>query len=68
LSDGLLSFRWVNVIDSFEMPVRVRVGPGRFEWIHPTPHWKFVEANLEDGSRLEVDPGFYVESRSAHPD
>ncbi|NNE72006.1 MAG: M1 family metallopeptidase, partial [Rhodothermales bacterium] len=62
LSDGLLSFRWANVIDSFEMPVRVGVGPGRFQWIHPTAHWKFEEADLVEGSRLELDPGFYVKS------
>ncbi len=63
LSGGTLSYRWADVVDSFEMPIRVTTRSGRFNWIVPTPHWQVLSVELNDASEFEVDEGFYVESR-----
>ncbi|MGD8281443.1 MAG: M1 family metallopeptidase, partial [Gemmatimonadota bacterium] len=36
LEDGVLSFRWTEVVPGFAMPVRAALGRGVLEWIHPT--------------------------------
>jgi aminopeptidase N len=60
-----LEYRWTDVVSGFAMPVRVTLAPGEYDWIHPTEAWQRVETSLADPSDFEVDPNFYVESRSA---
>jgi aminopeptidase N len=55
-----LEFRWTNVVPGFDMPVRVTVAPGRYDWIHPTTEWQTSRIALPQGSAFSVDPGFYV--------
>ena len=58
--DGVLSYRWQQVVHGFAMPVLVRVS-GEPQWLTPTAFWQTVEVHA--GASVEVDPGFYIESR-----
>ncbi len=57
-----LAYRWTNVVDGFDMPVKVTVG-GKEAFIYPTTSWKTMKAKA--GNSLVVDRNFYVESKQA---
>jgi aminopeptidase N len=63
LEGRTLSYRWVNVVDGFAMPVRATLGPGRVELLRPTQQWQSVETTLSAAGDFRVDPNFYVTSR-----
>jgi len=65
LEDGTLSYRWINVVYGFAMPVRVTVEPDAYEWIHPTERWQTRRVTLASSREFHVDRNFYVEAREA---
>jgi len=54
----ILEYRWGNVIDSFNMPVKVSVG-GKENWLTPTTNWQTINLNSAKGI-FKVAPSFYV--------
>ena len=60
ISDGRLSYRWVNTVPGFAMPVKAAVGQGTVEWLRPTAAWKTHPVSIASGDTLVVDPDFYV--------
>lgn len=63
LEDGVLSFRWTEVVPGFAMPVRAALGRGVLEWIHPTEEWQTVQTALGSADDFRVDENFYVRAR-----
>ena len=58
--DGLLSYRWTNIIEDFDMPLIVSIND-KDEWIYPKIEWQ--EKNISSKSlRLIVNRNFYVPS------
>ena len=55
-----LSFRYVNIIENFDMPVIALVN-GKEEWIFPTSEWKTKEFSLIVKD-VSIKKDFYVES------
>jgi len=63
IADSMLSYRWMNVVEGFDMPVRVTLGAGPLEVrLSATEAWQ-TAAIPSDVTALAVDPDFYVESR-----
>lgn len=58
--DGVMGYRWQNVVHGFAMPVLVRIS-GEPQWLTPTAFWQTTA--VPAGAEVVVDPGFYVESR-----
>ncbi len=58
-----LHYRWADVVPGFDMPVRVTLAPGRFDWIHPTESWKTAPLSLPAAAAFQVDSTFYVVAR-----
>lgn len=58
-----LEYRWINCVSGFDLPVKVALKPGVFNFIFPTTEWKSVKHKLHKNSTLAVDPDFYVETR-----
>ncbi|WP_439554875.1 M1 family metallopeptidase [Dyadobacter sp.] len=56
-----LQYRWSNVVEGFDMPVKVQIGSGKEEFISPTTGWKTMK--VKEGKTLIVDPNFYVEAK-----
>jgi aminopeptidase N len=54
-----LSYRWVNAVDGFDMPVKVYLD-GKETWLEPTTDWKEVK-KVKAGTKLTIDPNFYVQ-------
>jgi len=54
--DGNLNYRWVNVIDSFDMPIDISAN-GQSTRLSPTSRWKRTPM---EGESLEVDPNYYI--------
>jgi hypothetical protein len=65
LEDGILSYRWTDVVHGFHMPLRVTVGPDEYGWIRPTESWQTLALGLASAEAFRVDENFYVEAREA---
>jgi aminopeptidase N len=61
LRKGKLSYRWNNCVPGFDMPVRVTLRPGEFDFIYPTTEWNTVKTTLKSLRDFAVDPDFYVD-------
>ncbi len=55
--NGKLKYRYSNIIDKFDMPVRLFID-GNPEWIQPNANWQTKDIK---GNKLTVDPNFYVD-------
>lgn len=53
-----LIYHWNNCVSGFDMPIKISIN-GVEKWLKPQTNWK-TEANVEDSSKLIVDPNFYV--------
>jgi len=60
LDDNKLTFRYVEIVEGFDMPV-ILVVDGEEEWIYPTSEWKTKEfSNMIQNAA--VKPDFYIDS------
>lgn len=57
-----LEFRYTNIVDGFDMPIRIQVGE-ETRWIFPNADWK--SESLPAGAELSYDPNFYIEIKPA---
>ena len=58
ISEGLLTYRWINVIDNFTMPLEIEV-LGKNIWIYPTTNKKSIDINSD---KIKIDKDYYVKS------
>ncbi len=58
--NNVLSFRYVYIIENFDMPVIVIIN-GKEEWIFPTSEWK-TKAFTDDIKSAKIKEDFYVRS------
>jgi aminopeptidase N len=58
-----LGYRWAEVVEGFDMPLRVTLGDDGFTVIHPTEAWQTTELGLADPGDFAVDPNYYVVAR-----
>ncbi len=58
IKDDFLSYRWINAVDQFNMPVKVNIG-GNIYWLKPRRNWSYQYLGNNQGP-LIVDPDFYV--------
>lgn len=56
-----VQYRWTNVVNGFDMPVKIKLGEGKDQFISPTSEWKTLKTKGE--KTLVVDRNFYVESK-----
>ena len=60
VSNHQLSFRYVSIIENFDMPV-IAIINGNEEWIFPTAEWKSKEF-VKEVKSIKIKEDFYVES------
>ncbi|MCB0528915.1 MAG: M1 family metallopeptidase [Saprospiraceae bacterium] len=63
ISKNKLEYRWTNCVDGFDMPVKVVLHKGKYEFIYPTTEWKSSACKLSKRKDLKIDENFYVNSR-----
>nr|WP_295927275.1 M1 family metallopeptidase [uncultured Dyadobacter sp.] len=59
-----LQYRWINTVENFEMPVKIKLASGKEELLLPTNEWKTLKVKGEKS--LAVDRNFYVESKEVN--
>lgn len=59
-----LSYRWINCIKGFNMPVRINFKGSR--WIKPTEKWQILSLYPEGDKSFSVDPLFYIYKRNSN--
>ncbi|MEI6409004.1 MAG: M1 family metallopeptidase [Bacteroidota bacterium] len=57
---GKLLYRWTNCVPGFDMPVRITLNPGKFEFIYPETEWKSSKSKLRRSATPDVDENFYI--------
>lgn len=60
LEEGKLFYRWENVIDGFDMPVKIYVD-GKEMVLKPTQGWQSVDVSQKN-AKITVDKDYYVGS------
>ena len=56
LNDGLLEYKWTNVVDGFKMPVEIFVGDEKIR-LNPTQETKSIDVKSE---KIRLDKNYYV--------
>ena len=56
LNDGLLEYKWTNVVDGFKMPVEVFIGDEKIR-LNPTQETKSIDVKSE---KIRLDKNYYV--------
>ena len=56
LNNGLLEYKWTNVVDGFKMPVEVFVGDEKIR-LNPTQQTKSIDVKSE---KIRLDKNYYV--------
>ncbi|WP_138434319.1 M1 family metallopeptidase [Winogradskyella algicola] len=59
IEDGKLKFRYVNIVDGFDMPIEVMIGD-KTEWIFPNSEWKYKPFT---GTEFKVDRDYFIYSK-----
>ncbi len=54
-----ISYRWINCIDHFNMPVKIKDKKGKFVFIYPTTELKKIKRK-DFISPVVIDPNFYI--------
>lgn len=62
ITNNGFKYRYTNVVDGFEMPLKIKVGKKELE-LKPTTQWAEMKVNNEKISNLEVDRNYYVECK-----
>ncbi len=56
-----LKYRWTNVVEGFDMPLRIKIGDNE-TWIYPKTEWQTLETPSSK-MPVTVNKNFYVESK-----
>lgn len=57
---GEVEFKWTNVVDGFDMPVKVDLG-GKTQLLQPTTSWQSLKlSDWHNGEVFRVDSNYYV--------
>ena len=62
VKDKVMKIRWGNVIEGFDMPLRVYIN-SKEQWLSPTTAW--TEIVLVDANpNIKIDANFYISTQS----
>ena len=61
IEGSTLSYRWANVVDAFDMPIKVTLADSTYSLIRPTAEWKTATVTLSSPSAFKVDRNYYVD-------
>ncbi|MBB6274506.1 aminopeptidase N [Pedobacter cryoconitis] len=60
IKGGQLNYRWTDVVEGFNMPVKVTLGKDNFNFIYPTTTWKTIAIKDISETDFKADPNFYI--------
>jgi len=59
-----LNYRWDNVVEGFDMPVKVTLKPGVFTLIYPSGKWKKAAVTGVTNATFAAGPDFYIQIKT----
>tara|TARA_B110001469_G_scaffold25604_1_gene26401 strand:- start:14205 stop:15851 length:1647 start_codon:yes stop_codon:yes gene_type:complete len=59
IKDNELSYRWINIVDGFQMPVEIEINE-EIQWLYPTADWKIMEIN---STKINIDRDYYIDHK-----
>ncbi|HEV8612206.1 MAG TPA: M1 family metallopeptidase [Gemmatimonadales bacterium] len=68
INRGTLSYRWVDVVPGFAMPLAVTLSHAKFKKLHPTESWQTSQLELANPTEFKVDANYYVIPRLVPPE
>ena len=51
-----LKYRWINVVENFEMPIEIEVN-SKTQWLYPTNEWQKAKI---DAAEISIDRDYYI--------
>lgn len=60
IENNVLSYRWNNVVDGFDMPIEI-VSKNKTLWLYPTENWQTIIVNF---SKINVDKDYYISTKN----
>lgn len=63
LEKGILTYQWTNCVRGFDMPVKVTLAKGEYDFIYPTETPQQLKTKLKSTKDFSVDKSFYVLTR-----
>jgi aminopeptidase N len=57
INNGMLSYRWSNVVPGFAMPVKIYNEKGQLQFIYPKEKMQHLKTTMK---QLKVDENFYI--------
>lgn len=63
ISNNIISYRWVDVVDGFDLPVKVSFGK-KEKWLKPTTAWQTIKpGKWYDNKTFTVNRNFYIRTK-----
>lgn len=60
IKNGKLRYRWIDCIEGFDMPVKVTLERGKYDFIYPTTGWQETRLKGVKKKHFKVDNNFYI--------
>ena len=57
IKNGILFYRWQNVVKGFNMPLKIMQSKNKFSFIYPSEYFKQIKFNADT---LQTDDNFYI--------
>lgn len=64
ITKNRIEYRWTNCIDSFNMPLKVTLEKGKYDFIYPTKEWKGSKTKIKSKADFKVDENFYINAKA----
>ncbi len=68
IENRILSYRWVDAVPGFDLPLRATIKGQGLDVIHPTEAWQTLTLAIQNPEEFRVDPNFYVLTRRITPE
>jgi len=59
IKNGMLKFRWTEIIEGFDMPIIIKIGDEK-QWIFPKAIWQTIPIKNDS---IQIDSNFYVKEK-----
>jgi len=60
IKNNKLTYHWTDVVEGFNMPVKVSLSPGIFSFIYPTEKIQTIAVKDIQETTFKADPNFYI--------
>ena len=60
INNNELKYRWVADVQGFDLPVKVTLADGKYDFIYPTTEWQTTAIKLTDPKKFAADKNFYI--------